>query len=179
VVLTIDPSQRAIERLFDRPSGDNEAPDLLPATFAAFLNVNAFQAYRWEGGNTSLPSLSFTGAMRYGGIVFEGDGQFAENQQGGGYEFERNYARLVYDEPSTYRRWYLGDLSIETRGQQGYVQMGGVGVSRQRQRFDPYRSSVLQGNRQLVLQRDSSVRILRNGVLYRELRLDAGSYDFT
>lgn len=180
VVLTIDPAQRALEKLFEPSNPGSEKPDLVPASFAAFLNISAFEAYYWEGSGSSAPSVALNGAVRYGGIVAEADGEFSQRGLGGGpYRFERNYARFVYDQPGAYRRWYLGDLTPEVRGQQGYVQIGGLGVSRQRQRFDPYRSSVLQGNRQLVLQRDSSVRILRNGVLYRELRLDAGSYDFS
>lgn len=180
VVLTIDPSKRALEQLFAPPNPGDENIDLTPASFAAFLNVNAYYAHAWSGGFNGPPSVALSGAMRYGGVVLEADGQFGRQGFGGGaYRFDRNYARFVYDEPADYRRWYLGDLTPEVRGQQGYVQIGGVGVSRQRQRFDPYRSSVLQGNRQLVLQRDASVRIMRNGVLYRELRLDAGSYDFS
>ena len=89
------------------------------------------------------------------------------------------YARLVYDQAGNYRRFFVGDLSPEVRGQQSFVQIGGIGVLRQRSRFDQFRSAILQGNRQLLLQQDSSVRILRNGTLYRELRLDAGSYDLT
>ncbi len=181
VVLTIDPGQRAVEKLFRMSKPEDEKPDLMPASFAAFLNINALEAYNWKGENNAPPTVNLNGAIRYGGIVFEGDGQFAQRgfTSDAPYVFDRTYARLVYDEPGDYRRWFLGDLSPEVRGQQGFIQMGGIGVTRQRRRFDPYRSSVLQGNRQLVLQRDSSVRILRNGVLYRELRLDAGSYDFT
>lgn len=180
VVLTIDPSRRSLQQLFAPPTPGDETIDLQPADFSAFLNINAFYAHAWRGGNNGPPSVALNTALRYGGVVLEADGQFGtQGFAGDSYRFDRNYARFVYDEPTAYRRWYLGDLTPEVRGQQGFVQMGGVGVSRQRQRFDPYRSSVLQGNRQLVLQRDASVRILRNGVLYRELRLDAGSYDFS
>lgn len=181
VVLTIDPSQRALEAIFQTPNPGNDPPDLAPASIAGFLNINAFYGYQWQGRRNDPPQVALNGAVRVGGIVLEGDGQFGRPgfSDQGGYNFERNYVRLVYDQPDAYRRFYLGDLTPEVRGQQGFVQIGGVGVSRQRQRFDPYRSSVLQGNRQLVLQRDASVRILRNGVLYRELRLDAGAYDFS
>lgn len=179
VVLRIDPEKRALEVLFAPPPPDDERPDILPAGFSAYLNINAVQAIQWEG-ETRPPSVSFNGAARWRGVVLEAD---AEMGQAGGfsdsYRFERNYVRLVYDEASSYRRWLLGDLQPETRGQQSYVQIGGVGVVRQRQQFNQYRSAVLQANRQLVLQRDSTVRFIRNGVLYRELRLDAGSYDFS
>lgn len=181
VVVTIDPAARSIEPLFTAPSPGTEASELEPASFAAMLNVNAVYSHYWSGSDRSAPpTVSLNGAIRAFGVVLEGDGQFGERGfSNDSYSFHRNYLRLVYDQPDSYRRWYLGDLTPETRGQQGYVRMGGIGVLRQRQPFDPYRSSVLQGNRQLLLQRDATVRILRNGVLYRELRLDAGSYDFS
>ena len=112
---------------------------------------------------------------------FEGDGQFAE-QVGLGdnpYRFTRNFARLVHDEPEKFRRWFAGDLDPEIRGQQSFVSMGGVGVVRQQRRFNGFRSAILQANRELVIQRESSVRFLRNGVLFRELRLQPGRYDFS
>src|SRR3546814_8231607 len=40
-------------------------------------------------------------------------------------------------------------------------------------------ASDLQANRQLILQRESTVRFLRNGSLYREVRLQPGRYDFS
>ena len=167
VVLTIDPKERSAERLFAPSNAGDEKPDLLPASVAAFLNLNVVQAYAWNGDNNGPPSVALNGAVRLAGVVFEGDAQWGRSGLGERATFDRNYARLVYDEPEAFRRWFLGDLTPEIRGQQGYVQIGGIGVSRQRQRFDPYRSSVLQGNRQLVLQRDSTVRILRNGAPYR------------
>lgn len=180
VVLTIDPSQRAVENLFAPPSAGQEVVDLSPASVSAFLNINAYYGYVWNGAQSQPPEVALNGAIRIRKFVFEGDGQFGQDNFGGGaYTFNRNYARLVYDLPSDYIRLYLGDLTPEVRGQQGYAQIGGIGISRQRQRFDPYRSSVLQGNRQLLLQNDATVRILRNGVLYREMRLDAGSYDLS
>ena len=179
VVLRIAPEQRALESLFDTPVPQDETPDLLPARFSAFLNLNLVQSEYWDG-DTRLPSVFLNGAMRLGPVVFEGDVEAGEDGfSDNGYTVSRNYARLVYDEPEHYRRWFAGDLTPEIRGQQGYVQMGGIGVSRQRQRFDQFRSSILQGNRRLILQDDSTVRIVRNGVLYRELRLEPGTYDLS
>ncbi|MBX3561931.1 MAG: hypothetical protein KF780_08975 [Sphingomonas sp.] len=181
VVLNVDPARRAVERLFAPPTGDDETPDFLPARFSGYLNLNVFQLWNWDEGQNDPPSMNLNGAMRLGGFVFEGDASFRSETgvTSSGYRFDRNYARLVYDEPARFRRWLLGDLTPEVRGQQGFVQMGGVGVLRARRRFNDFRSAILQGNRQLVLQQDSSVRIIRNGVLYRELQLDAGSYDLS
>lgn len=181
VVVDIAPDQRAIRNLFAPPRDDIDDVTLTPARFSAYLNVNAIQTYVWEGNeNADPPTINFDGAMRIGPVVFEGDAQFSQqfNASGDSYRFARNYARLVYDEPEQYRRWLLGDLDPETRGLQSYVPMGGIGVLRQQRRFNTFRSAVLQSNRQLVLQRESTVRFMRNGSLYREMRLQPGRYDF-
>ncbi|MDK2762327.1 MAG: hypothetical protein KYX64_13330, partial [Sphingopyxis sp.] len=145
------------------------------------LNLSAIQSYIWEGNRADPPTINFDGAVRLGRVVFEGDARFGQQfgLTGDSYKFRRNYARFVYDQPEDYRRWFLGDLDPEIRGQQSFVRMGGVGVLRQRRRFNSFRSAVLQANRQLILQRESTVRFLRNGSLYREVRLQPGQYDFS
>lgn len=181
VVVEVAPEQRAIEQLFAPPRDDLNEVDLLPARFSGYVNLNLLETHIWETGRTERPTINFDGALRFGSVVFEGDAQIGRRftLAGDEYGFARNYARLVYDQPEQFRRWYLGDLDPETRGQQSFVRMGGIGVVRQRRRFNAFRSGVLQANRQLVLQRQSTVRFLRNGVLYRQLRLDPGSYDFS
>ncbi|WP_325540558.1 hypothetical protein [Sphingopyxis sp.] len=181
VVVEVTPEQRAIQNLFAPPRDDINSVTLQPADFSAYLNLNVIQTKIWEADGTDPPTVNFDGAIRLGRIVFEADAQFAQTfgLTEDKYKFSRNYARLVYDEPEDYRRWFLGDLDPEIRGQQSFVQMGGVGVLRQQRRFNTFRSAVLQSNRQLVLQRESTVRFLRNGSLYREVRLQPGSYDFS
>lgn len=182
VVVKISADERALEFLFPAPGRDDEMPDIAPAGFSAFLNLNVVGARIWGADSRFLkPSLYMDGAMRFGGVVLEGDGQFSENYGPAGtdYQFDRNYVRLVYDQPENYRRFLAGDLQPEIRGQQTYVRMGGIGVSRQRRRFDQLRSAILQGNRQIVLQRSSTVDVYRNGALLRQFRLDPGSYDLS
>lgn len=182
VVLRISPDERETEALFRTPTNDDGAPDIAPAGFSAYLNANVIENKLWGiEDRFTKPSVYLNGAARYGGVVLEGDVQFAEDFGfgGSGYRFDRNYVRAVYDQPEEYRRFYLGDLSPEIRGQQTFVQMGGIGVTRQRRRFDTFRSAILQGNRRIVLQRDSTVDVYRNGALYRQFRLDAGSYDLS
>ncbi len=181
VVVEVAPEQRATINLFAPPREDSDQATLQPANFSSFLNLGVIQSYIWEGGITPDPTLTIDGAIRVGSIVFEGDGQFAEELglTDTSYRFRRNFARLVYDEPEEFRRWFAGDLDPEIRGQQSFVSMGGVGVVRQQRRFNGFRSAILQANRELVIQRESSVRFLRNGVLFRELRLQPGRYDFS
>ena len=181
VVVEVSAEQRAIQDIFAPPREDANDVSLQPADFSAYLNLSAVQTYVWEGSRADPPTINFDGALRFGRVVFEGDAQLGQQfgLTGDSYKFSRNYARLVYDQPEEYRRFFLGDLDPEVRGQQSFVEMGGVGVLRQRRRFNSFRSAVLQANRQLVLQRESTVRFLRNGSLYRELRLQPGRYDFS
>jgi len=181
VVVQVDPDQRAVEDLFAPPRGDLNDVTLQPQNFSAFLNLNVIGTHVWEATDRTPPTVNFDGAIRFGRFVFEGDAQIGERVglTDSKYRFTRNYARLVFDQPEAYRRWYLGDLDTETRGLQSFVQMGGIGVLRQRRRFNAFRSAVLQADRQLVVQRDSTVRFLRNGTLYREMRLQPGRYDFS
>ncbi|MEW4467680.1 hypothetical protein AB1K62_07615 [Parasphingorhabdus sp. JC815] len=181
VVVEVSPEQRAIRDLFAPPRDDINDITLEPADFSAFLNLSVASTYFWEGNEINPPTINFDGAVRLGPVVFEGDAQLGQRfgLTGDSYKLTRNYARLVYDEPEDYRRWFLGDLDPEIRGQQAFVSMGGVGVLRQKRRFNAFRSAILQSNRQLIVQRDSTVRFLRNGTLYREIRLQPGRYDFS
>ena len=175
LVLRIDPTKRTVESLFNL--GKPEEAGLAPEPFSAFLNTNmAVQRYQ-RADLITAPSVFLNGAVRYGAVVFEADVQGREDLLSGDYEIERQYARFVFDQPKDYRRWTLGDLDPELRGRQGFVEMGGLGVQRQRRRFDSFRSDSLVGARQLVVQEASTVRVLRNGMLMREFLLDPGQYD--
>lgn len=177
LVLRIDPTKRSVEQLFR--GGSPEAPGVPPEPFSAFLNANLVTQRIESTGEVRTPSVFLNGAMRFGRLVFEADVQGREEFFTDEYTIDRRYARLVYDQPESYRRWYLGDLDVEQRGRQGFVELGGVGVQRQTRRFDTFRNDRLVGARQLVLQEASTVRVLRNGVTVREFRLDPGQYDLS
>lgn len=177
LVLRIDPTRRLPEMLFRR--GRPDEPERPPEDFSAYLNTNLAVQRRQSTGDVDTPSIFLNGAVRYKSLVFEADYQGREDRFTEEYEIERRYARFVYDQPEDFRRWYLGDLAPETRGRQGFVELGGLGVARQRRRFEPFRNNVLAGARQLVLQEESTVRVLRNGVFVREFRLDPGQYDLS
>lgn len=175
MVLRIDPRRRVPESLFR--GGTPDPPDQGPETFSAYLNTNLSVQRRSSTGDIDRPSVFLNGAVNFGGVVFEADVQGRDDRFTDSYEVERRYARLVYDQPEDFRRWFLGDLSPETRGRQGFVELGGLGVARQKRRFEAFRNNVLTGARQIVLQENSVVRVLRNGVFVREFRLDPGQYD--
>jgi outer membrane usher protein len=177
LVLRIDPTKRTVEPLFQ--GGRSEKPDQAPLPFSAYLNSNLTVQRLNSTGDVTKPSVFLNGAMRYENLVFEGDFQGREDQFTGAYKVDRRYARLVYDQADDYRRWYLGDLDPELRGRQGFVQLGGLGVSRQTQRFDTFRTGVISGDRRLTLQEASTLRVTRNGVLVREFRLDPGQYNLS
>ncbi len=181
VVVEVSPEERAIMNLFAPPRDDEDQILLQPANFSAYLNLNLGQTYVWEAEETELPTLTFDGALRVGRFVFEGDAELGTRfgQGGEAYKIRRNYARVVYDQATDYRRWTVGDLEPQIRGQQSFVQMGGIGVVRQKRRFNTFRAAILQADRQLIVQREATVRFLRNGALYREIRLDPGRYDFS
>ena len=177
LVLRIDPTKRLPEMLFQ--GGRPDAPEQPPEAFTAYLNTNLAVQRRNSTGDVDTPSVFLNGAVRYKSLVFESDVQGRENRFTGEYEVERRYARFIFDQPEDYRRWYLGDLDPETRGRQGFVEMGGIGVARQRRRFESFRNNVLSGSRQLVLREEATVRVLRNGLFIREFRLDPGQYDLS
>lgn len=181
VIVEVQPEQRAIEQLFATRADDINYVDLAPARVSSYLNLTIGQSYFWESDEQEEPTVNINGAVRVGAVVFEGDGRLGRDLSEGGnsYRISRGYARLVYDQPAAYRRWFLGDLDPETRGTQSFLRMGGVGLLRQTRRFNAFRSAILQSNRTLVVQRPSTVRFVRNGVLYRQLQLDPGSYDFS
>lgn len=175
LVLRIEPSMRVPEMLFQ--GGQAEAPASPPENFSAYLNTNlAFQYYH-ANGDAALPSVALNGAWRYKSLVFEADFQGRDSPFDDEYSVDRRYARFVLDQPEAHRRWYFGDLEPDVRGRQGFVEMGGIGVSRQVSRFESFRNNVLTGSRQLVLQEASTVRIQQNGVFVREFQLEAGQYD--
>lgn len=181
VVVEVSPEQLAVRNLFAPPRDDTNDISLEPASLSGFLNLSVAGTYIWEGSEIDPPTINFDGAVRLGPVVFEGDAQLGQRfgLTGDSYKLTRNFARLVYDEPEEFRRWFLGDLDPEIRGQQSFVSIGGVGVVRQKRRFNTFRSAILQSNRELIVQRDSTVRFLRNGSLYREIRLQPGRYDFS
>lgn len=184
-ITSIDPKLRKPVSIYSASDHEAElAINASPARFSFFLDTSVSESRDWGGPNPGFrdPSIFLNSAIRAGPIVLEGEGQIADRNPDApnrDYRFDRNFLRLVYDDPDAYLRTYLGDLTPEIRFDQNYVQMGGFGISRERRRFDQFRSAFLQGNHQLILERESTVDVYRNGILFQQLQLEPGSYDLT
>ena len=182
---SIDPTIRKLVALYREGNDDAEkAVNAQPEPFSFFVDTSISESRVWSGVGAGFrdPSIYLNSAVRIRGFVLEASGQFADRNPSAAnkqFAFDRNFVRFVYDVPKLYVRAYAGDLTPEVRFQQNYVQMGGIGISRQRRRFDAFRSAILQGNRQLILQRESTVDVYRNGILFQQLQLAPGAYDLS
>jgi outer membrane usher protein len=182
VILKIDPSIQPLQSLFDegrvtRPTGAE------PASFSAYINANA--AAIWSQGEGVQPQIDLQGVIHYNHFVVESEfvGDTLGTQTGvfgattDKFTFQRDYVRLVYDMPDQDLRFFAGDLAPEFRGEQGAVLIGGVGILRESQLYNPSRVSTLTNNQQFILNNSATIDVLRNGVLLQQLNLAAGSYN--
>lgn len=184
-IASIDPSLRKLVSIYHEGNNDAEKEvNASPSGFSFFADASVSESRLWSGPGAGFrhPSFFINSAMRVAGFVLEGSGQFADRNPSSAskdFRFDRNFVRLVYDRPTMFLRSYFGDLTPEVRFQQNFVPMGGLGISRQKRRFDAFRTAVLQGNRQLILQRESTVDVYRNGALFQQLQLAPGAYDLS
>ncbi len=154
-----------------------------PAAFSAYLNASGGASWSQQSG--TQPYFTLQGVVHYDYLVLESEfvAQDLSNLSAislptsQDFTFQRDYVRLVYDQPDQDRRFFLGDMSPEFRGVQGTVTLGGVGVLRQSLTFDPTRTATLTNNQQFVLNNAATVDIMRNGSLLQQLHLSAGSYN--
>lgn len=175
VVETIDPALRPIEPLVGGSEREEPLlPTIQPAGFSAYLNTNVNLLYRDQGG-IEPPDIFLFGAARYRDVVLEVDGGFTQSV-GDEYRFYRRAARLVYDEPDSYRRWTAGDLQLVNTGVLRTPFIGGVALEKSRRTFDPFAPTVNLGGRQILVTSPSTVEVIVNGAPYRTLDLQPGTY---
>ena len=146
-----------------------------PASFSAYVNIRGSIDYVHEGGITGLgdPFFLFDGAARLGGVVLEAEAQW----NGQANQFRRSGTRLVYDDARRLARWTAGDLSSESRGFQGSLDIAGVGINRSYALLDPRRNVAPRGGQTFSLDRDATVEAIVNGRTVRVLRLQPGTYN--
>lgn len=176
-IATIDARLRPVESIgTNAEARDRVQPNLLPASFSAYMNVGLDLRYN-QGSGVDAPDLLLYGAARYRKVVLEFDGGFADDFSGGGYRFYRRGVRAVYDEPAHYRRWSVGDLRLENRTFLNAPFIAGIGVQKSRRVFDPFSPVSALNGRQIFISSPSTVEIQVNGAPYRVLRLQPGTYN--
>jgi outer membrane usher protein len=146
-----------------------------PASFSAYLNGRGGLDYLHGSGGLQSPLIFLDGAVRFGGVVVEGEG--ISQPRGKRPSFVRNGARLVYDDQQRLMRWTLGDLQPVGRGFQALPEIAGLSLFRSYGVLEPQRIARPRGGRAFTLARPSTVDVQVNGQLVRRLHLEPGNYD--
>ena len=121
-------------------------------------------------------SLDFDGAANFRGLVLEGQAIFLEPSRFSDAYLERKEFRFVYDSPESMVRYSAGDLLFPTFGYQGFVNMGGLGASRDFT-LQPHLIAYPTKDYEFYLENRSEVKIYINGSLVQTLVLSPGAHD--
>ena len=167
----------------DRPVQDLNLTDendktetYAPAKTSAYVNLRTGLNYSYNGGNQD-PDLQIDGALRFRGLVLEGEAAYRQLLIGGDQTFVREGTRLVYDDRHFLMRVTAGDVQPVSRGFQSVSDLGGFGVFRTYQDLNPTLNARPTGNSDFTLQRPSLVETLVNGVPTGQFRLNPGRYN--
>ena len=147
------------------------------APFSAFLNYRIGDTYQFSGANKGqweyLADLELAGRIG-NNIAFE---NFATVDQLADHVFTRTASRFFYDIPGPALRLTAGDLITETAGFQDDPQISGLNVSHLLDTFYPNQQIAGSSSKNLVLNHDSDVQIVVNGIPVSQIHLGPGSYD--
>jgi outer membrane usher protein len=116
------------------------------------------------------------GAVNFSSWVLEGKGVVWEKPALNALEVSRQDIRLVHDWPRKALRLTAGDLIFPTSGFQGFLKMGGMGLSRDFS-LQPHLAAYPVKDFEFFLSNPAEVKIFINGVLRDVLRLEQGSHD--
>ena len=90
--------------------------------------------------------------------------------------FRRGDIRLSKDDPANAIRYTLGDVLYLPQGFQGAPRIGGIGAQRLYEELDPLRIIRPQGRTNFTLDRPATVEVIVNGIPFRTIRFDAGTF---
>lgn len=173
LTLTYTPSRDALGERSLSLDNKRVGPDktLAPAAFSGFANITG--GVRWgERDGFELDDTDIEGAIRMKGIVVEAALRYDEDNQ----EVSRRFTRIIYDDPSTGRRFIAGDYRTPFPGLVDTVEILGVAVENTGA-LRPFDNLRPRGRGGFEIERRSTVEIRVNGILERRLRLDPGIYD--
>lgn len=154
-----------------------------PANASAALDMVYNQEYLHrspEGSRGRLPATALleTRGNLGGrdGLNFAAAGIYAE---GADQRWQRREARLFHDDTATATRYTFGDLVPPAHGFQQNPRLAGIGISRIYGEIQPYRNIRSSGQREVVLERPSTVDVEVDGVVVRTEQLAPGRYQLT
>lgn len=177
VVATIPPGSRPRSdvSLFEDPNANIEY--IQPQSFAAAMAID------FGGGYSFKQPTGFGGeAGRIASWVNLGgaDGVFIDAEMfydsEGEASFRRGDIRISMDDPDKAIRYSAGDVLYLTQGFQGAPRIGGIGVQRLYEELNPLRIIRPQGRTSFTLDRAATVEVIVNGVPFRTVRFDPGTY---
>ncbi|MBV9044022.1 MAG: fimbrial biogenesis outer membrane usher protein [Alphaproteobacteria bacterium] len=151
-----------------------------PSTFSAWVtwrtSIDYINKGALPGREVPYPVLDLTTGARLGPFALEAGGLY--NTDGGATRaFQRDYTRLVLDEPEEARRWIAGDLNPQVVGYQTSPDMAGIELLKSYAVLQPGQDVRPRGLASFSLRDPSTVEVRINGQLVRRLNLDTGNYD--
>jgi outer membrane usher protein len=151
----------------------NRMPPELPAAVSGYLNLRAAGDHIVSSvGSEWQPAiLDFDGAVNVLGNVLEG----TATKRGGG-AWSRGDVRFIHDFVSHRTRLAAGDVGASLAGFQTFQRAGGISFGRAFN-LQPYRSSAPTGQTTLLIERQSRVDVLVNGLRVGTLNLGPGQYN--
>lgn len=159
-----------------------------PALVSAYLNTRLGADYVWQSdtGDTGLdtPRVDLEGATRLGRVVIEAEATIEGIRQGalrGSIDDDprivRRGTRAVYDLPQEAVRFRAGDIDVLRTSYQHGAGVLGVSVERAYGALQPGRNIRSTGKRSFRVERPSNVAIKIDGIVFKQIRLEAGDYD--
>lgn len=177
VIATVPPESRPRNdvSLFEDPFAN--IAYVQPQSFAAAMAIDFGGAYsfnqpkgfRGEAGRIA----SWVNLGGADGVFIDAE-MFYDSE--GEASFRRGDIRISKDDPDRAIRYSAGDVLYLTQGFQGAPRIGGIGVQRLYEELNPLRIIRPQGRTSFTLDRAATVEVIVNGVPFRTVRFDPGTY---
>lgn len=151
-----------------------------PSSFSAFVNIYANQEYAFrdttfgakEGRQPFTATLD--SAFNWSSFVLEGSAHYVETATAS--PWTRSDVRLIKDYPERMLRFTAGDLNYQTSFFQQFQPMGGISVAKNFN-LQPQTLTIPSTQYEFFLRSPAALRVYVNNRLFREMQLEAGSYD--
>ena len=177
IVLTINASavnRRTLD--LGKDAGRQIRPDTsTPAS--AFIDYRFGLLSQVIGAGSTAPAV--VGDIETAGRIAHRIGfeTFASFDSAASAPFLRNASRLIYDLPYDGIRLTAGDLVTATTAFQADDNIAGINISHLRAQLGALTTPPGLSGRSLLIERDSDVQILVNGLVIGEVHLSPGNYD--